>query len=84
MSNPYKPHNPLAEMFPTQFKTIPSIIIWTLVYILDVAVVIWVAYLLDFPLLNLGATGKLMVIIYMTIAFGLFCLESYIYNLIKH
>lgn len=83
MSNPQKPHNPLGEMFPTQFKTIPSIIIWTLVYILDVAVVFWVAYLLDFPLLS-AATRNLMVIIYMVIAFALFCLESFLYNLIKH
>ena len=83
MSNPYKPHNPLSEMFPNQFRTIPSIIIRTLVYILDVALVFWVAYLLNFPLLS-AATRNLMVIIYMAIAFGLFCLESFIYNLIKH
>ena len=83
MQEPSNHYNFLAEMFPNQFRTIPSIIIWTLVYILDVALVFWVAYLLDFPLLS-AATRNLMVIIYMAIAFALFCLESFIYNLIKH
>ena len=70
-------------MFPTQFKTIPSIIIWTLVFILDVALVIWAAWLLDFPLLY-GPHNKLVLIICLVIAIALFCLESFIYNLIKH
>ena len=76
-------HNFLGEMFPTQFRTIPSIIIWTLVYIVDAALVIWAAWLLDFPLLS-GPHNQLVLIICMVIAFALFCLESFLYNLIKH
>ena len=83
MQEPSNHYNFLAGMFPNQFRTVTSSIIWTLVYILDVALVFWVAYLLEFPLLNMS-TRNLMVIIYMAIAFGLFCLESFIYNLIKH
>lgn len=73
----------LQEMFPNQFNTIPDIIIWTLVFLLDVVLVFWVAHLLGFQL-PIGAASKLAFILYMVIAFILFCIESWLYNLIKH
>ena len=69
----------LKEMFPNQFSTIPRIIIWTLVFILDVALVFVTAHLIGLPL-----PGKLGLMLYLCIAFALFCLESYLYNLINH
>jgi hypothetical protein len=69
-------------MFPTQFRTIPGIIVWTLVFLADVALVFWAAHLLGFPIL--AALNKAVLMIYLVIAFALFCLESYLYNLIKH
>jgi len=74
----------LKELFPRQFDTIPHIIIWTLVYILDVAVVFVVAHFLEIPLPIGGTWGKIGLPLYLIIAFGMFCLESFLYNLIKH
>lgn len=82
MADYHKRFNFLGEMFPNQFRTIPSIIIWTLVFIVDVVMVFWVAHLLGFPILE--AVRESILIIYLIIAFALFCLESFLYNLIKH
>lgn len=72
----------LNEMFPGQFDTVPHIIIWTLVFLADVAIVFGGAYLLGLPL-PVGAWHKVGFILYMVAAFGLFILESWIYNKIK-
>ena len=68
----------LNEMFPGQFDTIPHIIIWTVVFLLDVASVFGVAHLFGLPL-----PGKVGLMLYLVIAFLLFCLESWVYNKIK-
>ena len=73
----------LKEMFPRQFDTIPHIIIWTIVFLFDIAAVFGVAHLLGIPLPIGAAWGKIGVILYLVIAFALFCLESWIYNKIK-
>ena len=72
----------LKEMFPKQFDTVPHIIIWTLVFLADVAVVFGGAYLLGLPL-PVGAWAKLGFILYMVAAFALFFLESWVYTKIK-
>ena len=74
----------LKEMFPRQFDTVPHIIIWTLVFILDIVLVFWAAHLMGIPLpVGGSAWGKICLILYLCIAFALFCLESYIYNIIR-
>ena len=65
----------LNEMFPGQFDTIPHIIIWTVVFLVDVAAVFGVAHLLGLPL-----PGKVGLMLYLVVAFALFCLESWVYN----
>ena len=82
MSYHYKKNLFLKEMFPKQFDTVPHIIIWTIVFLLDVAAVFGMAYLLDIPL-QTGTWYKAVFILYMVIAFALFCLESWVYNKIK-
>ena len=72
----------LKELFPKQFDTIPHIIIWTIVFLLDVAAVFGSAYFLGFPLLT-GIWYKVGFILYMVAAFGLFTLESWIYCKLK-
>ena len=72
----------LKEMFPKQFDTVPHIIIWTIVFLLDVAAVFGTAYLLGLPL-PVGSRYKALFILYMVAAFGLFCLESWIYTKIN-
>ena len=68
----------LNEMFPGQFDTIPHIIIWTIVFLIDVAAVFGVAHLIGLPL-----PGKVGLMLYLVAAFALFCLESWVYNKIK-
>lgn len=71
----------LKEMFPNQFNTIPRIIIWTLIFIADIVLVLWIASLLGFSIAA-AASSRILLIVYLVIAFGLFCLESFLYNLI--
>ena len=68
----------LKEMFPKQFDTVPHIIIWTIVFLVDVAAVFGVAHWLGLPL-----PGKVGVMLYLVAAFGLFCLESWVFTKIK-
>ena len=65
----------LKEMFPRQFDTIPHIILWTVVFLLDVAAVFGIAHLLGLPL-----PGRVGLMLYLVAAFALFCLESWVYN----
>ena len=73
--DPNKKNLFLNEMFPGQFDTIPHIIIWTFVFILDVVAVFGVAHLLGLPL-----PGRVGVMLHLVAAFVLFCLESWVYN----
>lgn len=70
----------LKEMFPKQFDTIPHIIIWTIVFLLDVTAVFGIAYLLGIPLPLGRMWGKIGLILYLLTAFALFCLESFVYT----
>ena len=76
--NPNKKNMFLNEMFPGQFDTIPHIIIWAIVFFIDVAAVFAVAHLLGLPL-----PGKVGLMLYLVAAFALFCLESWIYHKIR-
>ena len=69
----------LKEMFPKQFDTIPHIIIWAIVFLLDVAAVFGIAYLIGLPF-PVGAFARIGLILYLVAAFALFCLESIVYN----
>lgn len=76
----YKKNRFLSELFPKQFDTIPHIIIWTLIFLVDVASVFGLAYLIGIPL-PVGRTwGKIGLILYLVAAFALFCLESFVYT----
>lgn len=70
----------LKEMFPRQFDTVPHIIIWTIVFLVDVAAVFGIAYLIGLPLPVGRLWGKVGMILYLVAAFALFCLESFVYN----
>lgn len=78
MEEPKSPYYILTLLFPKQFRSIPSTIIWTIVFLLDAAVVFWAAHLLGFQILNTGSWATPAVCL--LIAFGLFCLESFLYN----
>jgi len=71
----------LREWFPEQTKNIPTILCWTVVYILDVVLVFWVANLLGIHILELP--NKLITVmsgLYLVIALVIFWVETQIYN----
>ena len=71
----------LREWFPEQTKSIPSILIWTVVYILDVCLVFWAASMLGIDLLELPyRLVSLISGLYLVIALVLFWAETTIYN----
>ena len=72
----------LKELFPTQFDTIPHIILWSVIFFVDVGIVFGAAYLLGLPM-PIGTWAKVGFILYMVAAFGLFTLESWIYTKLK-
>ena len=83
MPRNYKKYYFLNEMFPNQFNTIPRILFWSTIFILDVVIIFVVAHLFGIPLPLGGVWGKIGLILYLMAAFAIFCLESYIYNKIK-
>ena len=71
----------LRELFPEQTKTIPRIIVWTIVYLADVAVVFWLASAVGIDILTLPYRLTTVIAgVYLVIAFLLFWAEAAIYN----
>ena len=71
----------LRELFPEQTKTIPRIIVWTIVYLADVAVVFWLASAVGIDILALPYRLTTVIAgVYLVIAFLLFWAEAAIYN----
>ena len=82
MKNAY-PHTGkwLRELFPEQTRSIPSILVWTVVYIGDVVLVFWLAALLGIPII--GIQYRLMTVLvglYLILALVLFWLETLVYG----
>ena len=74
----------LKELFPRQFNSPVSIIIWTILFLVDVAIVFGLAALLGIPMPVGGTTwGKIGLTVYLTLSFALFCLESFVFNKIR-
>ena len=74
----YNPGKWLRECFPEQTKSIPSILIWTVVFLLDVALVFLVMWRLGLSPADIPA--KLAVSVVLIAAFLLFLAETAIYN----
>ena len=72
----------LNEMFPGQFDTVPHILIWSVVFIVDILIVFGAAHLLGIPL-PVGVWSKIGLMLYLVAAFSLFCLESWVYHKIR-
>ena len=71
----------LREWFPEQTKSIPSIILWTVIYILDVVLVFWLAARLGISILEFHhQTQTVIAGAYLVIALVLFWLETAVYN----
>ena len=71
----------LRELFPEQTKTIPRILLWTVIYILDVVLVFWLAGLLGIDLLSIHHQLQATVVgLYLILALVLFWLETLVYG----
>ena len=71
----------LREWFPEQTKSIPSILCWMVVFILDTVLVFWLANAFGIDILAMRPQyRKVMVILYLLIALVVFWLETAIYN----
>lgn len=77
------PHtgNWIREWFPEQTKNIPTILLWTIVYILDTVLVFWLAHALGINLLRISyRLQSVLAGLYMVIALVLFWLETRLYS----
>lgn len=73
----------VQERFPKQTATPLRIVIWTLVYILDVVLVFWLADLIGIQILELQYNLRSVVLgAYLVVSLGLFWLETFIYDII--
>ena len=71
----------LREWFPEQTKNIPSIILWTIIYILDVILVFFLANALGISILSIPYRLQTVLAgVYLIIALVLFWLEATAYN----
>ena len=71
----------LRQTFPEQTKTVPRIILWTVVFLLDAGLVIWAAVALG--LISLASAYRVQTLIVgliVAVALGLFSLEVWVYN----
>jgi len=71
----------LREWFPEQTKSVKSILIWTVVYILDVCLVFWATHALGIELMELPYRLITVVAgVYLVLALVLFWAETAIFN----
>ncbi len=81
----YNPGKFLRELFPNQTRTPLQIILWTLVFLVDIALVFFVTWLLKIGVFSdpesiRYISSKLMLCLYLLAASVLFLLESWLYN----
>ena len=71
----------LREMFPEQTKTLPSIIVWTFVYFVDVALVFFAAAKMGISFLEVNQRSMSVLIgVLVAAAFVLWWMETAVYN----
>ena len=71
----------LREVFPEQTKSVKSLLVWTLVFILDTVLVFWAAAKLGIDLMQLPyRLISLVAGVYLGIALVIFWAETAIYN----
>ncbi len=79
--NGYNPGRVLRELFPEQTRTIPRILLWTLLFLADTGLVFWAAIALGLPLTELSyQLRSTVILLLLAAAFLLFSLEVSVYN----
>lgn len=70
----------LRSLFPEQTKSIPALLIWTVVYLLDVAFVFWLWFKLGFGLGRSHDAQVVWTALLLIAALGLLRVETFICN----
>ena len=71
----------IRELFPNQTKSVFSILIWSVIYILDIVAVIWIANHAGITLLEMRPqTRTVVILLYVMLAFALFFVEAKIWG----
>lgn len=71
----------VREMFPEQTKSPLHILIWTLIYLVDIAIVFWIAHILGFNIFT--ANNRKVLFLYLLIALIPFGIEIFVYDKIR-
>lgn len=71
----------LRAMFPEQTKSIPALLIWTVIYLLDVAFLGWLCFKLGLDLFGGSYNARMIWIgLLLIAALGIFWVETKVYN----
>lgn len=71
----------VREMFPEQTNSVLSIMIWTILFLIDIAVVFYVAHLLGFDILK--ANNKNVLTVYLLLAGILLGVEIFLHRVFR-
>ena len=70
----------LRAMFPEQTKNIPTLLIWTVVYLLDAAFVFWLWFKLGFGFGGSHDAQMVWISVLLIVALGIFRVQTRVYN----
>lgn len=77
----YQMGKELRAMFPEQTKSIPALLIWTVIYLLDAAFVFWLWFKLGLDIVGGSRDAQMIWIsVLLIVALGIFRVETFIYN----
>lgn len=69
----------LKTLFPEQTKTLPRILVWSVIFLIDLIAVVVGAFRLE--LLPFGHNAKLGVFLLLAVVIGLFWLQGYLWGI---
>ena len=74
----------IRELFPNQTKNIPAILLWSVIFILDIVLVFYLTNLMGITLLGMPYKKMVFfVLLYCLSAFALFYAEAKLFDFIK-
>lgn len=71
----------LKALFPEQTKTLPRILVWSVIFLIDLVAVVAGGYRLG--LLSFEGNGKLDMLLLLAVLFGLFWLQGYLWGIFR-
>lgn len=71
----------LRTLFPEQTKTLPRILVWSVIFLIDLIAVVAGAYRLG--LIPYEGSGKLVAFLILAAVFGIFWLQGYLWGVLQ-